>query len=192
MARPKEFDRDEALKAAIGHFCDHGYEGASTASLLAAMGISRQSLYDTFGDKRRLYLEALQRYTAEAVAEQIRQLSAEASPLAGVTTLLRAQVERMAQEGRRGCMGVGAICEFGRSDAEINRMTETAGRALSVALERRFEEARAEGEVPGDLSPRAAAQFVGAAFAGLKVAARAGADAQVLRNIAEVALRSFV
>lgn len=191
MARPKEFDRDEALKAAIGCFCGHGYEGVSTAALLEAMGISRQSLYDTFGDKRRLYLEALQRYAAEAVAQQIRELNAEASPLKGVQALVRAQAERAVAEGRRGCMGVGAICEFGRSDPEVNLLTETADRALRAALERRFAEAAAASEVAADLDPRAATEFVGATFAGLKIAARAGAPPRSLRNIAEMALRSF-
>jgi AcrR family transcriptional regulator len=75
MARPKEFERDTALDDAIAIFCDHGYEGTSTEVLLGKMGIGRQSLYDTFGDKRRLYLEALQRYAEGNVASQIAALN---------------------------------------------------------------------------------------------------------------------
>jgi len=71
VARPREFDRDEALAKAIKVFASHGFEGASTETLLNGMGISRQSMYDTFGDKRRLYLEALQRYSSESTAEII-------------------------------------------------------------------------------------------------------------------------
>jgi TetR/AcrR family transcriptional repressor of nem operon len=56
MARQKEFDRDDALDEAVKVFASHGYEGASTDALLSHMGISRQSMYDTFGDKRQLYL----------------------------------------------------------------------------------------------------------------------------------------
>ena len=67
MARHKEFDLDTALTAAIHVFSQHGYEGTSTDDLLMAMKISRQSMYDTFGDKRRLYLEALERYNANSV-----------------------------------------------------------------------------------------------------------------------------
>ena len=76
MARPKEFERGTALESAIAIFCDRGYEGTSTEALLGEMGISRQSLYDTFGDKRRLYLEALQRYVEDRVAGQIAALNA--------------------------------------------------------------------------------------------------------------------
>jgi TetR/AcrR family transcriptional repressor of nem operon len=83
MARPKEFDRDIALQQAIKVFSNHGYEGTSTDALLKAMRISRQSLYDTFGDKRRLYLEALQRYNADSVSDLIGAMNASPSSLAG-------------------------------------------------------------------------------------------------------------
>jgi AcrR family transcriptional regulator len=69
MARPREFDRDEAVRLAIDVFREKGFEGTSTDDLLCAMGIGRQSMYDTFGDKRGLYIEALRRYNAESVAE---------------------------------------------------------------------------------------------------------------------------
>lgn len=63
MARHKEFDRDEALEVAISVFWGKGYEATTTGDLLTRMGIARQSMYDTFGDMRRLYLEALRHYS---------------------------------------------------------------------------------------------------------------------------------
>src|SRR6266852_1410049 len=62
MARPKEFDRDQALQKAMEVFWSRGYEAASIQDLVKHMGINRQSLYDTFGDKHALYLQALDRY----------------------------------------------------------------------------------------------------------------------------------
>jgi AcrR family transcriptional regulator len=88
MARRKEFDREEVLKAAVATFADHGFEGTSTDELLAAMGISRQSLYDTFGDKRQLYLEALRHYGVSSVTNLIRALNTAPSPLQGVESAL--------------------------------------------------------------------------------------------------------
>jgi AcrR family transcriptional regulator len=64
MARPKEFNRDEALNAAIGVFREHGFEGTSAAMLTEEMKIGRQSLYDTFCDKWQLYRASLQRYAS--------------------------------------------------------------------------------------------------------------------------------
>jgi len=191
MARPKEFERDTALDDAITMFCDHGFEGTSTDALLGRMGISRQSLYDTFGDKRQLYLKALQRYVDDNVAIQIAALNEPSSPLKGVEAVLLAMASKAAIAGAPGCMGIGAICEFGQSDAEVSALIAASGKRLSSALERRLAEAKTKGETGKDVDPRAAAQFVKATVTGMKVAARGGATADTLRNIARMALRSL-
>src|SRR5258708_20761681 len=74
LARPVEFDPERALSAAIKVFSNHGYEGSSTADLLARMGIARQSLYGAFGDRRRLFLKALDCYNARIIAEMFTAL----------------------------------------------------------------------------------------------------------------------
>lgn len=191
MARPKEFERDTALDDAITMFCDHGFEGTSTDALLGKMGISRQSLYDTFGDKRQLYLKALQRYVDDSVAIQIAALNEPPSPLKGVEAVLLAMASKAAIAGAPGCMGIGAICEFGQSDAEVSALIAASGKRLSSALERRLAEAKTKGETVKDVDPRAAAQFVKATITGMKVAARGGATADTLRNIARMALRGL-
>ena len=156
MARPKEFERDAALEAAIAICCDHGFEGASTDALLDGMGISRQSLYDTFGDKQRLYLEALQRYVDDNVDSQIAALNAPSS--LGVEAVLPAMAPKAAIAGAPGCMGIGAICEFGQSDDEVSALIAASGKRLSTALALRLAEAEAKGETSKDVDPRAAAQ----------------------------------
>jgi TetR/AcrR family transcriptional regulator, transcriptional repressor for nem operon len=191
MARPKEFDRDTVLKRAVAVFADHGYEGTSTDALLRAMGISRQSLYDTFGDKRRLYLDALRHYITESVADQIRILNSTASPLKGVEAVLHDLAERASAEGTSGCLGVGAIWEFGRSDPEITALSEAVGGTLSSALQRRIAEGKSAGEIGAEIDVRAAAQFIQATLAGLRFAARGGASMATLRDICRMALRSL-
>jgi TetR/AcrR family transcriptional repressor of nem operon len=191
MARPKEFDRETVLKQAIAVFAEHGYEGTSTGALVRAMGISRQSLYDTFGDKRRLYLDALRHYITESVADQIRILNSTASPLKGVEAALHALAERASADGASGCLGVGAIWEFGRSDPEITTLSEAVGATLRAALERRIAEAKAAGEIGADIEARAAAQFIQTTLAGLRFAARGGGSPATLRDICRMALRSL-
>jgi TetR/AcrR family transcriptional repressor of nem operon len=191
MARPKAFDRETALEGAIPVFSDLGYDGTSTEVLLNAMGISRQSMYDTFGDKRRLYLEALQHYAAGHVAEHLRVLNSAPSPLRGIEAMFEAMVVKSTRAGEPGCLGIGAICEFGRSDDEVSLLTDTAGRTLQVALERRVAEAKAAGEAGADVDARTAAQFLGATLSGLKISARGGASADVLRGVARLAIRSL-
>jgi TetR/AcrR family transcriptional regulator, transcriptional repressor for nem operon len=191
VARPKEFERETALNEAIRIFSDHGYEGTSTDVLLRAMGISRQSMYDTFGDKRRLYLEALQHYIADSVADQIGNLNSASSPLRGLEAALYAVASRPAPGAVPACLGVGAVCEFGRSDPEVAMLTDTAGRTLLSALERRITEAKAVGEIGADVDVRTAAHFIAATFSGIKVAARGGAAPEVLHGIARMAIRSL-
>jgi TetR/AcrR family transcriptional repressor of nem operon len=191
VARPKEFDRDTALQEAISVFCNHGYEGTSTDDLLQAMRISRQSLYDTFGDKRQLYLEALQQYVANSVAEQIRALNKGTSVLTGLEAGLLAFASKSGAADAHGCMGIGATCEFGVSDGEVAALIATADKTLQSSLERRIREGRASGEISAEVDPRAAAQFIKATFAGIKIAARGGAAAATLREIAQMAIRSL-
>jgi TetR/AcrR family transcriptional repressor of nem operon len=191
VARPKEFDRATALKAAIAVFSDHGYEGTSTDALLEAMGICRQSMYDTFGDKRRLYLDALQQYNADSIAEVIANLNTPSSPLKGLEAALIAFASRPADQSRLCCMGIASICEFGRSDPDVTLLNDASGRTLLSAFERRVAEAKVAGEVAGDVNVRTAAEFIQATLAGIKVAARSGAAAETLKSIARLALRSL-
>lgn len=191
MARHKEFDRDTVLQKAIQVFAHHGYAGTSTDVLLQAMGISRQSMYDTFGDKHKLYLQALQHYSMENVALQIRALHAASSPLKGLAAVLEVIVSQSIAEREPKCLGISAICEFGRTDPEINMMTETVHKALLSALEQCLSAAQKAGEIGADIKPAAAAQFLTVNLIGLRVAARAGASAQSLREIAALALRNL-
>jgi len=191
MARPKAFDRETALEGAIPVFSDLGYDGTSTEVLLQAMGISRQSMYDTFGDKRGLYLAALQHYIADNVAEHIRVLNSTPSPLRGLEAMLEAMASKAGSPAESACLGIGAVCEFGRSDDEVSLLTDTAARTLLSALERRVAEAKTAGEICRDVDVRTAAQFLSATLSALKISARGGATADALRGVARMALRSL-
>jgi TetR/AcrR family transcriptional repressor of nem operon len=191
MARPREFESEAALKKAIEAFAEHGYEGTSTDALLLAMGISRQSMYGAFGDKKRLYLEALQRYTAESISNQLRTLSSTSSPLKGLEAMLDLAVSLAIADPEPKCLGISAICEFGRSDPEVTMITDMASRTMLFGLERRISEARASGEISKRVDAQIAAQFIMATLAGIKIAARAGATAESLRGIARMAIRGL-
>lgn len=191
MARPKEFDRETALQAAIGTFAEHGFEGSSTDALLRAMGISRQSLYDTFGDKKQLYLAALRHYSAENVSALVRTLNTASSPLKGIEAALLQFAAKAAETAAPACLGVGAICEFGRSDAEVATTTDGMARTLVAALERRLTDAQVLGEIGSGVDVAGAALFLGSTLSGMKVSARSGASSESLLAIARMALRSL-
>jgi TetR/AcrR family transcriptional regulator, transcriptional repressor for nem operon len=188
MPRTKEFDRDEALRRAVAVFWDRGYEAASTEELLAAMGIGRQSMYNAFGDKRRLYLEALRHYQAETSADMFERLSAAESPLSALAGVLLAVARQSDEERRRSCMAVKAAAEFGRSDQEVGAILDSGTDLCHAAYARLMGEAKRKGEVRPDVDEQAAARFLHSTLVGLRLRARAGAPPEVLRDIATVAI----
>src|SRR5258707_9790192 len=134
MARPKEFDRDAAVERAMSVFWLKGYAATSTDDLLRAMKIGRQSMYDTFGDKRRLYIEALERYQRESVAGHIDRLRSTASPIAGIEALVVGVIASERTVREKGCMGVGSISEFGHADPELAKLRAKSSGMLHNAL----------------------------------------------------------
>jgi len=191
MARPKEFEREDVLEQAIKVFSNRGFAGASTDAVLEAMRISRQSMYDTFGGKRQLYLEALSRYNDGSIAAIVQSVESAATPLAGVTAALLDFAARPAPDAALGCLGVGSICEFGVSDAEVTQVNEASAHRLAKTFERALAAAQRAGEVDADLNVRSAALFIVTVLTGMKVAARGGAARPALRDMARMALRSL-
>jgi TetR/AcrR family transcriptional repressor of nem operon len=188
MARPKEFDREVAVERAMSVFWSKGYAATSTDDLLEAMKIGRQSMYDTFGDKRRLYVEALRRYQLESVAGHIKRLRSMASPLAGIEALIVGVISSDRTTREKGCMGVGAICEFGNADAELAQLRVKSGGMLRKALVERLQGAQAAGEIGETVDIERAARFVETTMFGLQVAARAGESTRSLRDMAAFAI----
>ena len=191
MARPKQFERDAALRAATDVFWTHGYAGASADTLVKEMGIARQSLYDTFGSKRDLYLEALRAYSAGNVGALVRLLRAESSPLEALRRVLLAPAQLSRADRKKGCFGINAICEFGDSDPDVARAGAGEQAALDAALDHLLEEAKRTGDVREDLSVMAARHFISCMLAGLKVAGRAGASTEAMTDMVEVGLSAL-
>ena len=191
MARPREFDRDAAVQRAMSIFWRKGYAATSTDDLLRAMNIGRQSMYDTFGDKHRLYLEALERYQRERVAENIRRLRSTASPLAGIEAFVIGIIASDKSVRERGCMGVGSICEFGNADTDLVTLRARSGGAQHRALIERLRHAQAANEIGANVDIERAVRFVETMMFGLQVAAKAGASLQSLRDTAAFAIASL-
>jgi TetR/AcrR family transcriptional regulator, transcriptional repressor for nem operon len=188
MARPKEFDRDAAVDRAMSVFWLKGYAATSTDDLLQAMEIGRQSMYDTFGDKRRLYVEALERYQQQSVSGHVNRLRSTASPLAGIEALLVGLIPSDKAAREKGCMGVGSISEFGSADAELAKLRTKSAGVLHQALVERLRDALASGEIGETVDIERAARFVETMMLGVQVAAKAGASAQTLRTTAAFAV----
>src|SRR5436189_2827778 len=105
MARPREFDRDTAAQEAMEAFWDHGYNATSVTELLSEMGLHRGSLYGTFGDKKQLFLAALEKYQDQNVAMIREVLERPGSAREAIVALLDVAIERCTGAGaERGCL----------------------------------------------------------------------------------------
>lgn len=188
MARPKQFDRDAALDRAIDHFADFGFEGSSTEELLSAMSLSRQSLYDTFGSKTDLYLEALRRYNDASAARMIAAIAAGPTAMAGLRSALISFIDGIERGEAPTCLGVGAIAEFGGREPRIAAVSQSSTDVLLAALTQAFARASAEGDLRGDVSPEVAAAYFLTTHSGLKLSARAGVPPALLHQMGVLAL----
>src|SRR3982751_4544426 len=113
MARPKEFDPDHAAGEAMEAFWERGYAATSVIDLLAEMGLNRGSLYGTFGDKKKLFLAALDKYDQQNVVRFREMLEKPGSAKTIVRDMLQmAMTSCTGDEGRRGCLAAKAAMEM--------------------------------------------------------------------------------
>lgn len=187
MARPKSFDRDEALQAGVEVFWRQGYAATTTDDLARAMGIGRQSFYDTFGDKRRFYLEALRSYSHGEIGRQVEVMRGLA-PLDGLRALLRGPANTEQARRGLGCLAVNAFTEHGGQDPEVLAALKPSGDQLEAAVCEVIRQAKARGDVVPSLDERRATRAVLTVRAGLMVRAKAGASSAELREVADFAV----
>jgi TetR/AcrR family transcriptional regulator, transcriptional repressor for nem operon len=191
MARPKEFDQEKALRKAIHLFSQQGLAATSTDELMRVMNVGRQSMYDTFGDKRGLFLKALKMYVTESVHSITVELQRPGSALSAVQNALVTFAERKDLSSAEGCMGLNAISEFGQRDADVTRISRGAAHALRQTLMHVLTRAKNQGELGSDANLDSMADFFESTLAGIRMAAKAGKRRQALRNIAAFAARAY-
>jgi AcrR family transcriptional regulator len=189
--RPRSFDEGKALDCALRVFWSKGYEGASLSDLTAAMRIQRPSLYAAFGDKAALFRKALDRYQA-GPAGYIREALQEPTARRAVERLFRDTIDASTDvHNPRGCLLVQGALACG-DEADRVRLDLISRRAAGESLvRRRFQRARAEGDLPADADPAALARFVVTILHGMAVRSAGGASRKELREIANMALRAW-
>jgi AcrR family transcriptional regulator len=189
--RPREFDRDAALRRAMELFWRHGYEGTSLAELTAAMDINKPSLYAAFGSKELLFREAITLYDATDGSATHRALN-EKTARAAVESMLRGNAEFYAQAGKpSGCMIVLAAALGSDESESARRFVVKLRRESQRALEKRFDRAVAEGDLPRSVDRRSLAAFYMTILNGLSVQARDGAGREELHDIVDRALAAW-
>jgi TetR/AcrR family transcriptional regulator, transcriptional repressor for nem operon len=196
MARTKSFDPQAALGKAMRVFWRKGYEAASMQELVDAMGINRQSLYDTFGDKHALYLAALKCYSQSAALSAVQPLIEIGSWPGTVASALRATLQNIAQEElsdreHKGCMIANAALECAGRDDVVGAVVSAAAAATESLFYDALALGKQRGEFPSDFDARAYARFFANAVNGLRVMGKTSRNSQAMRDVIDITMRTL-
>ncbi|MGC1495030.1 MAG: TetR/AcrR family transcriptional regulator [Sulfitobacter sp.] len=147
MARPREFDIDDALSDAMNVFWQHGYDAASLPELLKGMGLTRGSLYKAFVDKKSLFLRVLTRYEIEAVQPAVALLTTgSADGLDRINTLFDSVVDAVRNGDQRGCLLCSAAAGPAAVDEDISDVVHLLLQQMQQAFVKALSNAVAYGQ----------------------------------------------
>ncbi|WP_246683571.1 TetR/AcrR family transcriptional regulator [Labrys sp. KNU-23] len=190
MARPREFDRDEALAKARDVFWSRGYEGTSMADLVGELGLASARIYAAFGSKEDLFREAVALYEAQEGGFVERALAQEPTALAAAERILREAVDTYTRQGKpRGCMVVTAATNCTTENAKIGEWLAERRRAQTDAITGRLDRALHEGELQPGADARALGDYFATVMHGLSVQARDGVSRERLQKVTDLAMQ---
>jgi len=189
MSRTKEFDEAEVLDQALELFRERGFKHTSFADLVAELGVSRQSLYDTYGDKQTLYQTALKRYLTRAL-DALRRKLEDPAPVRQVFTELFERMIASNCEGKSpGCFMVNSMVELAPHDAATRALATAHAREVESLFAARLAAAQRKGEIAKGKDPVALGRFFYHTILGTSVAIRAFGPGDSLRQTASLALQ---
>ncbi|MBO9547143.1 TetR/AcrR family transcriptional regulator [Caulobacter sp.] len=187
--RPREFELEEAVRKAKEVFWDRGYHDASLPDLLDGMGLSRGSFYKAFGDKKGVFVRALDAYIEDALREVGEVLGAQGSPLSAIrNALLRNADQSFGAEGLRGCFVVLTATEMLPGDEEVSGRVASLFQRLQDLYAKAIIRAQAAGEIDPRRDAPTLARFLVCQIQGMRVLGKAGADRDDMRAMIKLAL----
>src|ERR1700722_10594665 len=192
IGRPREFDREAALQAAMLVFWRKGFAATSMNDLCDAMGVRSPSLYAAFGSKEALYLEAVEHYVRTQGPPVWDKLAEGATARAGIENLLIAGTESLPKSRATpaGCMAM--LAAVGDEwPAAIARVVKKVRLEVLGTLRSRLENAVAKGELPASTDIDGLSRFYLSVFQGMAIQARDGATQAELRAVAAAAMGAW-
>lgn len=189
MARTKDFDEEEVLDKAMNLFWDKGYNGTSMQDLVDGLGISRSSLYDTFGDKHSLFIRALENYRQNAGKQMSELIANSPSAKAAVRTMLDNNVNELVKDKQhKGCFLVNASVEMASHDPEVSAMLCQNDSQVEGYFYEAIRKGQESGEISEQKDARALARFILNAIKGIRVTAKSVSDRKMFEDIIDLAM----
>jgi AcrR family transcriptional regulator len=189
--RPLSFDRDAALHQAMLLFWRHGYEATSLNDLTTAMGVTSPSIYTAFGDKKRLFLAAVERYVSGPVTAQSIIDGAPSARDAAANLLQISVIGFTGEDTPPGCLLASSAISCSAAAADVQAALASIRRSIEAHLRLRIERAIEIGEMPASSDADALAGHIMAVIQGLSTLARDGATREKLLRVASAAMAGW-
>ena len=192
MPRCKQFDEEVVLDKAIEVFWEKGYNATSYSDLVKRMEINRASMYGTYGDKRQLFLKALQQYKAKNFDVLKKSLLRNIPLRQKMQEFFDAAIaDILSDQSSKGCFIVNSTTELAAVDEEIAQFVEQNKKDLLAIFNFLFQEAQVNGEISEDLDPEALSHYIYNAYNGLRVTNKINPDEKALMQIKDLTLSVF-
>jgi TetR/AcrR family transcriptional repressor of nem operon len=189
MSRPREFEEEAVLDAAVECFWRRGLEATSVRDLSEATGLSQPSLYNAFGDKKKLFAKSLEHYASQSMRARITRLEATHAPADAIGVFFRELITRsLADPDRRGCLIVNSALEVAPHDAAMRRVIGAYLAEIEGFFSRCLVRARDAGSIDAAHDTEDLARHLLGLLLGLRVAARARPQRELLEGMVRPAL----
>lgn len=191
MARTQEFDREETLTKAMQVFWQKGYKATSMKDLVNKMGIQPGSIYNTFGDKHTLFIEAVKYYGDVITTNAIKTLRENGSPTANLKQFFNEFVERPMDKKCIGCLVVNSVVELAPHDREAEKIVKSILNKIESAFYDCLKRAKDLGEISKDKNIKALSRYLVSSTHGLLITGKANATKEEMKDIVEVILSTL-
>ncbi|SAK75743.1 TetR/AcrR family transcriptional regulator [Caballeronia ptereochthonis] len=189
MPRPREFDEEAALDAAMAQFWSHGYEATSVRDLATTMGLTSASLYNAFGDKRTLYERALERYVERGFRDRVRRFEHHMPPRDAIGAFFDEIIQlSVGDPHRKGCLIVNSAMELAPHDKQFHRALNGVLKDIEGFFQRCVSAGQKDGTISSDLDTADMAKTLLASLMGLRVLARVNPQRALLEGAARPVL----
>lgn len=189
MPRTKSFNEEETLDKAKQLFWRKGYNGTPPQDILDGTGLSRSSLYDTYGDKHTLFIKTLQRYRQCETAAVIQYLDEAADPAQAIRRIFHGSYDAlMTEKPRKGCLMVNTLNELAPHDAEVEAIVRENRQAIEDAYTRAVKRGQQQGQISRTHQPRALARYLLNSLWGLTTNLKLGLDKKAADDIVRIIL----
>ena len=189
--RPLSFDREVALGQAMLLFWQHGYEATSLKDLTSALGVPPSSIYSAFGDKKGLFLEAVDHYLSVPVTSETIIAQAATARDAARELMLAAATGFTGTDTPKGCLLASSAISCSDGATEVKEELAVRRRAIESLLTRRIDKAIRSGEIPNTSDAESLAAHTMAVIQGMSTLARDGAKREKLVRLAKTAILAW-